>query len=142
MLSGIWRAVLATALVSGAAAPATAQSWMTAEEVRPILNQIKGSWVSVRRYDGQDLLYFTNMLIYRCGLNRIAYSINGGPVQEYVPEPCHEGTATPFALTGEGGHLPYLAFPEGSIETVMVQLLYDDGGKDAVVFERAQVESP
>ena len=45
----------------------------------------------MREYDGQDLLYFTNLLAWRCGLTAIRYRINANEPVEFTMEPCYEG---------------------------------------------------
>ncbi|WP_272005608.1 hypothetical protein [Roseovarius sp. ZX-A-9] len=113
----------------------------TATEVKPILGMTRGNWVAVREYDGQDLLYFTHLLSWRCGLHQIRYSLNDGPMQVWPMPPCLEGTATPNAiLTDEG--LPYIAQPLGSIGSVTVELLYDDLTEESAAFSRSDVLMP
>jgi hypothetical protein len=122
-----------------AASPTGAQNFTTAAEVKPIVGAIKGQWIAVRLWDGQDLLYFTNLLSWRCGLSDISYAINGGAAQTYAAEPCHEDTAAPNALTAED-ILPYLSFAPNSIESVDVTVTYDDGTQDSASYQRAAVQ--
>ncbi|QQA44010.1 hypothetical protein [Pelagovum pacificum] len=114
----------------------------TATEVRQILEMTKPQWIAVREYDGRDLLYFTQLLSWRCGLWDITYSVNGGPDEVFPMEPCHEGTATPNALTQVEDFLPYATLPLGSVESVSVTITYDDGGTDSASYERPQVLMP
>ncbi|NKB28598.1 MAG: hypothetical protein GKR99_14010 [Rhodobacteraceae bacterium] len=116
--------------------------FLTAGEVRPILDATRGSWIAVRDYNGQDLLYFTHLLAWRCGLWEIRYGLNGAaPDQLFEAEPCYVDTAAPAAIKADT-HLPYVTLPPGSVETVTVQLLYDDGGTDEVTFERKAILLP
>lgn len=113
----------------------------TAAEIRPILDATRGNWVAVREYDGQDLLYLTHLLGWRCGLHRIRYGINNAPLQDWPMPPCLTDTATPNATLTEGG-LPYARYPLGSVTSVQIELLYDDLGTDAAEFSRKDVLMP
>ncbi len=113
----------------------------TAAEVKPILGMTRGNWIAVREFDGQDLFYVTHLLSWRCGLHQMRYGLNGGPMQVWPMPPCLEGTATPNALRTEDG-LPYIAQPLGSIETVRIELLYDDLSEEAAEFSRSDVLMP
>ncbi len=122
-----------------AASPVAAQNFTTAAEVKPIVGAIKGQWIAVRLWDGQDLLYFTNLLSWRCGLDKIEYAVNGGETQPYAAEPCYEGEAAPNALKVED-ILPYLTFDPNSIKTIDVTVTYDDGTQDSASYARAAVQ--
>jgi len=113
----------------------------TAAEVGQILELTKANWIGVREWDGQDLVYFTQILSWRCGLHEIRYAINGGPMQVYDMPPCHLDMAAPNAILAEDP-LPYTVHPLGSVETVEVELLLDDMGVLTGSFERAAVRIP
>jgi len=115
--------------------------YTTATEVKPILSMTKQSWVAVRDYDGQDLVYFTNLLAWRCGVLSIHYALNDGPLEELAIEPCYVDEATPNALKMEG-FLPYITQPQGSVETVKVVVEFDDLTSDEVTVLRKDVLTP
>jgi hypothetical protein len=124
--------------------PSIAQAqgrFLTAAEVKPILNATKGTWIAVREYDGQDLLYFTHLLAWRCGLSKLAYGINGAaPVIPWPLTPCDEDSPTPAAI---GPDQPiYLNEPLNSIKSVTVQITYDDDTTDDVTYTRKSVLIP
>jgi len=108
----------------------------TATEIRPILTATKPQWVAVREFDGKDLLYFTNLLAWRCGVLEIRYAVNGGPLTLFDAEPCHVDDATPNALTGDN---IFVELPLGSLETLHVEVIYDDLGTDSADYDRAAI---
>ena len=120
------------------ATPAMAQHLTTAAEVKPILSHTKNRWVSVREYDGRDLLYFTNLLAFRCGIDRISYAVNGGGETVLDAEPCYTDEAVPNAQKAEG-YLPFLSFPMGSVSAVSVTVTYDDGSTDNASYQRGAI---
>ncbi|MCK8484962.1 hypothetical protein MUY21_13035 [Aliiroseovarius sp. S2029] len=135
------RTLTTTAFLVGLAVPAQAQNFTTANEVRPILDATKGSWVAVREYDGKDLLYFTHLLAWRCGLDQIHYALNGGSERQFDAEPCYEDEPQPNAIKAED-KLPYVVFDLKSIDLVSVRLVYDDGTEAVTSYERAQIMTP
>ena len=122
--------------------PVAAADFTTAAEVKPILQMQKDSWVAIREFNGQDLVYFTSVLAWHCGLEAVQYGLNGAPAETVlVMEPCHEETASPNALTGEGGEI-YIEAPLGSVDSVSLRLIFDDGSEEEAGYERAAVLMP
>lgn len=112
--------------------------FLTALEIRPIMEATKSNWVAVREWEGQDLVYFTHILSWRCGLHSIHYAINGGEERRFEAEPCHVDTNTPNALAVEA-FLPYIALPPNSVQQVSVRLVYDDATETEASYDRADV---
>ncbi|GGE26324.1 hypothetical protein GCM10011360_13400 [Primorskyibacter flagellatus] len=126
-------------------APAEPQTvtgrFTTATEVKPILTATKSSWIAIREYDGQDLLYVTQIWSWRCGLVAMRVAVNGGAPEPWDLPPCHENTAQPNAITDDDG-LPFRSYPLGSLQSVLVELFYDDRTTDSATFTRPQVLMP
>lgn len=115
----------------------------TATEVRPILDATSGSWVAVRNYEGQDLVYFTQLLAWRCGIWDISYGINGSPTDNVFPmEPCHENTNSPNALTDVANFLPYITLAENSVQSLSVRITLDDGSVLTQSYDRPAIQMP
>ncbi|PRY94765.1 hypothetical protein BCF33_0363 [Hasllibacter halocynthiae] len=110
----------------------------TAAEVRPILSRTKDQWVSLREFEGQDLLYFTQIDSWRCGLSEVRVSVNGGPLDVREMEPCYRDADTPNEIRGEVA--PYRTYGAGEVGQVALQIVYDDGTSDVATFDRAQIE--
>lgn len=132
------RYLLAAALLAG---PALAEPLLSASEIRPILGATKADWVALRDYDGQDLLYFTALESWRCGLSSIGYAVNGGEVQVWETEPCHDALPQPNAFT-DATRLRYAVLPEGAVTELVVTLTYADGETDSATFNRAELLMP
>ncbi len=132
----------AVALAVTAPIAATAQGFTTAAEVKPILGATKGNWVAVREFDGNDLVYFTHLESWRCGLDGVNYGINSDVAdQVWELETCYEDEGAPNAMKAEG-RLPYITLPLGSVKTITVELVYDDGSLESAAFERAAIMTP
>jgi len=129
------------AILALGAAPVWAENFTTAGEVRPILTATRGNWVALREYDGQDLIYFTQIESWRCGLTGVRFSVNGQADQNWPLETCYEGEPAPNAIKGTNG-LPYAAVPLNSIQTLSVTVIYDDGSADSSKYERASILMP
>lgn len=113
----------------------------TAGEIKPILTATKPQWIAVREYDGQDIVYFTQLLSWRCGLSAIRYSINGGPMQQYPLPPCHMDMAAPNALL-DNEAMPIMGLPPKSVQSVDVEVFFDDTSVDFASYQRNQVLIP
>ena len=113
----------------------------TATEVKPILMATKSAWLALREYDGNDLLYFTHLAAWRCGLHEIRFSLNGAPEQVFEVEQCHTETAQPNALTMET-YLPYITYDLGSVNRVSVTLVFDDATKASADYMRKDILMP
>lgn len=125
------------------ALPALAQNFTTAAEVKPILTATKPQWIAVRAYEGQDLVYFTNLLAWRCGVEAVAYGLNGAaPETPLAMEPCYEAEAQPNALKMDQGVLPYIAQGLDTVQTVTVAVTFDDGTVETAEYARAAVLMP
>lgn len=120
--------------------PASAQ-FLTAAQVKPILNATKGNWIAVREYNGQDLLYFTHILSWRCGLSGMRYGVNTDtPDKDWDIGACDEETANPNSLNPD--QLIYTGFDLQSIQSVVIELTYDDGSIETEHFQRKAILIP
>ena len=131
---------LAGVALFSAALPGAAANFTTAAEVKPILQATKPNWIAVRLYEGQDLLYFTNLLSWRCGLEKIEFSVNGGAMHTFEAEPCYEDEPQPNALKAEELDAILVSYPPNSVETIEVQIQFDDGAADSASYARKAVE--
>jgi hypothetical protein len=120
--------------------PAFGANFTTASEVKPILQATKANWVAVRDYEGRDLLYFTNLLAWRCGVEKIEYAVNGGDMVEFKAEPCYLDEAQPNALKVEGLDAILVSYPPQTIETIDVWVTFDDETVEKATYARAAVQ--
>ena len=110
-----------------------------AAQIRPILNSTKSQWIAVREWQGRDLIYFTHLLTWRCGLTQIQYSVNSNAVnQNWAFIPCDETSANPMALPPE--QKIFTGFDLNSVQNVTVKITYDDGGQDTMTYDRASIQ--
>lgn len=133
-------AVAALVLAAGLASAVQAQNFTTAAEIKPILTATKANWVALREYEGRDLLYFTQLESWRCGLSEVRYAVNGAAPAVWPLDPCLDGTAQPNALSAE--RVPYTGFDLASVAEVTVTVVYDDGSEDTATFPRAAILMP
>lgn len=94
-----------------------------------ILDMTRGNWVYFRDFNGRQLLYFTHLESYRCGIDRVSYSLDSDALdREWKLQPCDP--AKPHEITTDR---PYISLPPGTASSVSVQLTFRDGSKSAVV---------
>lgn len=116
-----------------------AQTMTTPEQIKPILEVVKPSWIAVRAYDGVDYVYFTQIVSWRCAIETIEYAINGGDFAVLETEPCYLDEANPHALRMET-IFPFITQPVDSVAEVSVRLTFTDGSTDEAEYTRAQVQ--
>ena len=107
-----------------------------------ILELTKANWIGVREWDGQDLLYFTHLQVYRCAMDQIRYFVNVGKPRVREMEPCYDDLPTPYIMKAPEGHLPYDRHELNSIQTITVEITLKDGSVLKETFERGQVMIP
>ena len=119
-----------------AAGTAQGQGFTTQAEVQPILELTRANWVGLGQASGRDLLYFTHLLSWRCGMAEIRYGLNGAAAENVLQmEPCHRDTNQPNAIR----ELPFVSYPPGTIESVHVVVHFPDGTQIAEGFTRAEI---
>lgn len=123
------------------AAPAQAQQFTTAAEIRPILEATRGNWVALRKWDGKELLYFTHLESWRCGMAQVRFSVNSGAATRvWEMPPCLTGTASPNAIPAD--RLPYTDLPEDALQTVTVVVVLGDGAELRQDYTREAILMP
>ncbi|MET1411365.1 hypothetical protein ABVF61_03800 [Roseibium sp. HPY-6] len=101
---------------------------MPPEQIKQILDMTKASWVSFRDWQGQQLIYFTHLEAWKCGIDYVFYGLNGGPLDQ-MWELAECDPDNPNAVLKDK---PYIELPAGSTQSISVQLIYPDGSKSPV----------
>lgn len=112
--------------------------FITATEVRPILEATRMAWIATRDWEGQQLLYVTHLWSWRCGLAQIEIGVNGAAPEVWPLPACHLDQAAPNVIL-DGDGLPYRAFPPGSLTRIEVRVTYDDLTTARAVYDGAGV---
>ena len=102
---------------------------MPPEQIKPILNMTKDNWISFRDYNGKQLIYFTHLESYTCGIKQVRYSINSDALdQTWELQPCDPNN--PIEITKE---VIYLTLPLGTAQSIAVKLTFTDGSESEIV---------
>ena len=101
------------------------------EEHKRMLEMTWTSWILIQQNPGneaQQLIYFTGMVSWRCGIGKAMYGFNGeGLNTELKFPPCEE--KDPMAIPPD--FMPFMESPPG-LQTMQVQVTYKDGTQSAV----------
>lgn len=96
---------------------------------KQILGITKDSWIGFRDYNGRQLVYFTHLEAWKCGISAVRYSINDQSLdQTWTLQPCDP--ENPNAVTTEK---PYISLPLNAAQSVSVQLTFSDGSQSEIV---------
>lgn len=89
------------------------------------LELTRDKWVAFRNFNGRQLIYFTQIVTYKCGLKEVRYSFNTRDVAERFQLPRCD-PQNPFRLDPQNDKI-YLSLAPGTVGTMSVQLVYGDG---------------
>ena len=96
---------------------------------KQILNMTQNNWVSFRDFNGKQLIYFTHLESYTCGIKEVHYSINSDDLDKvWELQICD--TKNPMAVTKD---TVYLTMPLGTAKAIAVQVIFTDGTKSEIV---------
>ena len=96
---------------------------------KQLLGMTEDSWVHFRDFNGRQLIYFTHLEVYRCGITKVRYSLNSDALdQEYSLQPCNP--ENPNAVTTDR---PYISLPLGTAKSISVEITFEDGTKSGIV---------
>ncbi|WP_181174258.1 methyl-accepting chemotaxis protein [Mesorhizobium sp. B2-3-11] len=95
---------------------------------KQILDQFWTSWIAFDASGNHGLVYFTQMLSYRCAIKEVHYSLNGATLDKALPmPPCN--AKDPYAIPSD--FQPYFKVAD-SVKSMSVQVTYTDGTKSPV----------
>lgn len=97
-----------------------------ASSMRRLLEQTWSGWVALNPWaDGKTLVYFTTLVVYRCGLSEVRYGLDGAPVTtRYELPECNPYDPSRQAIGRDVQ--PYIDVPH-AVQSITVQLTYRDG---------------
>ena len=103
-------------------------SAMPPKQMKQILNMTQNNWVSFRDFNGKQLIYFTHLESYTCGIKEVRYSINSDDLDKvWELQPCV--TKNPMSVTKD---IIYLTMPLATAKSIAVQVTFADGTKSEV----------
>lgn len=120
--------LFAFAALVGFSCTANAQSSLLGQEKR-ILNMTRSGWAHFREFNGRQLIYFTHLESYRCGIKAVHYSLDGDALdKEWKLQPCDP--RNPHSITT---NKPYISLPSGRAKSISVQVTFSDGSKSDIL---------
>lgn len=95
---------------------------------KQILDQFWTSWIAFDASGNRGLVYFTQMLSFRCAIKEVRYSLNGTALdKELKMPPCD--AKDPYAIPAD--YQPYFKVKD-DVKSMAVQVTYTDGTKSPV----------
>ena len=122
----IFTFIVSVLLLVALSFPASA---MPPKQMKQILNMTQSNWVSFRDFNGKQLIYFTHLESYTCGIKEVRYSINSDDLDKvWELQICD--TKNPMAVTKD---TVYLTMPLGTAKSIAVQVIFTDGTMSEIV---------
>ena len=101
---------------------------MLQEGNKQILDQFWTSWIAFDASGNHGLVYFSQMLSYRCAIKEVRYGFNGGSLEKAIDmPPCND--KDPYAIPDN--FLPYFKIGD-DVASMSVQITYADGTQSPV----------
>jgi len=123
-------ALALAAVLAGAPARGT-EGPIPLATVKQAVNATAANWIAFRNFNGEQLLYFTQLVSWKCGLREIRYALNSSHISETWPLPDCD-PQNPYYLDPASAQL-YTGFPPGSVKFVSVQVVFSDGTETEVM---------
>ncbi len=124
MKNKIFPAIILAITLIGYASPGNAGA-----QDKQILEMTKNNWVAFRDFNGRQLIYFTHLESWKCGILQVKYSINSEILDQfYLLQQCDPNN--PNAVTTDK---PYISLPLGTAQTIAVQVTYEDGSTSGII---------
>jgi len=98
------------------------------QENKQILDQFWTSWIAFDAGGNHGLVYFTQMLSYRCAIRQVHYSLNGTALDKEIKMPPCDAK-DPYAIPSD--YQPYFKVKD-DVTSMAVQVTYTDGTKSPV----------
>ncbi len=102
---------------------------MPPEQIKQVLNLTKGNWVAFRDFNGKQLIYFTHLESYTCGIKQVQYSLNSDALDKsWELQPCKQNSPSPITKD-----IVYLTLPLGTAKSIAVKITFADGSDSEIV---------
>ncbi|TGT60632.1 methyl-accepting chemotaxis protein [Mesorhizobium sp. M00.F.Ca.ET.170.01.1.1] len=95
---------------------------------KQILDQFWTSWIAFDASGNHGLVYFTQMLSFRCAIKEVRYSLNGTALDKTLAMPPCDAK-DPYAIPAD--YQPYFKVKD-EVNSMAVQVTYTDGTKSPV----------
>ena len=121
--------------------PSVPPADLTTAEGAAFIHQTLGDQLLAFKEDGdQDLIYFTAILSWRCGVQELYYGVNDDlAVTQFPLEPCYRDLRNPNTSKELGTTYPFFVqLPKGAAQKVTLRVIYDNGSSASYVSERAK----
>ena len=112
----------------------------TPEGAAYIHQSIKDQIISFSEDGDQDIIYFTAILAWRCGVQELYFGLNNDPIVTALPmEPCNRDLRQPNQSKFRDLTYPlFITVPKGSAQTVTLRVIYENGTTATFTSERAK----